>query len=179
MIQSQSDLERWYQAKDPWQYEANPEDSKRKQVLLSELPKRTYNRVLDIGCGHGFVTRDLPGKNIIGVDISQAAVDQGNAYAKRHKLSHLKYEVGDLFTLDQQFDQPFDLIIITGVLYPQYIGKAHPTIYRIIDRMLTPTGNLISVHVDEWYRARFPYLRTKEYFYPYREFQHRLEVYYK
>lgn len=99
MIQSQSDLEQWYQASDPWQYEANPEDSKRKQVLLSELPKRTFNRVLDIGCGHGFVTRDLPGKEIIGVDISQAAVDQGNVYAKRHKLSHLTYEVGDLFTL--------------------------------------------------------------------------------
>ena len=62
MIQSSDDLDKWYGQADPWGYESNPDDLKRKALLLSELPVKDYQRVLDIGCGHGFITRDLPGR---------------------------------------------------------------------------------------------------------------------
>ena len=73
----------------------------------------------------------------------------------------------------------FDLVIITDVMYPQYIGNSLNLIYLIIDKILRKRGTLISVHINEWYKARFPYLLLREYFYNYREYTHRLEVYVK
>ena len=69
--------------------------------------------------------------------------------------------------------------MITGVLYPQYIGESKSLVYRIIDDLLAPDGILISVHINEWYSARFPYLRLKESYYSYREYTHLLETYVK
>ena len=40
----------------------------------------------------------------------------------------------DLPTL--QWDQSFDLIVITGVLYPQYIAQGETLAYTIIDNLL-------------------------------------------
>jgi predicted TPR repeat methyltransferase len=175
MLQPFEDLEKWHSSDDPWGYESNPEDAKRKDILLSELPQKKYDNVLDIGCGHGFVTRDLPGKRVLGVDISHEAVKKAQAY-KTERISFLQ---SSLFDLNRNVPEKFDLVIITGVLYSQYIGNALNLVYHIIDRLLMDSGILVSVHIDEWYEARFPYLLLNEYYYDYREYTHRLEVYVK
>ena len=176
MLQSKSEIEEWHKAADPWGYESNPDDARRKLILLSELPVRKYDSVLDIGCGQGFVTRDLPGKSILGVDVSEEAIQFANRYA----TERINFRAGDLFHLDLVLDRSsFDLVLITGVLYPQYIGDAHTLIYEIVDRLLADNGVLVSVHVNEWYKARFPYLVLKEHSYGYRQYHHRLEVYTK
>lgn len=175
-IQSKTDLEKWNEKFDPWGYESNPEDKKRKGILLSEIPDRAFNRVLDIGCGHGFITRDLPGEKVIGVDFSSNAI----RHAKQWENERLSFIEGSIFQLNQVLaGQEFDLILITGVLYQQYIGKASLLIYDIIDKALAENGILISVHISEWYSCRFPYLLCSEYYYPYREYIHKLEVYAK
>lgn len=175
-IQPKEELEKWNEGFDPWGYENNPEDKKRKGILLSELPERKFNNVLDIGCGHGFITRDLPGEMVTGVDISANAIQ----FAKKYESSRLAFREGSLYTLHKKFTaQQFDLIIITGVLYEQYTGKSSSLIYMIIDALLQPNGILISVHIDEWYKCRFPYLLCSEYYYPYREYTHKIEVYTK
>ena len=56
-IQDLKELEEWHKQQDPWSYENDPEDLKRKNILLSEIPAGTYDNVLDIGCGQGFITR--------------------------------------------------------------------------------------------------------------------------
>lgn len=175
MIQAPEELERWYGQPDPWGYESNPEDIKRKAVLLSELPQREYRRVLDVGCGHGFITRDLPGQEIIGIDISSEAIAQ----AGRHTSDRISFRQASLFDLPDLLDRPFDLVVITGVIYPQYIGHALGAAYDAIGRLLADDGILVSVHIDQWYKARFPLLRLKEVYYPYREYTHRLEIYIK
>ncbi|MBU0647695.1 class I SAM-dependent methyltransferase [Patescibacteria group bacterium] len=172
MIQSKAELEDFFKQHDPWGYEENKDDARRKDVLLSEIPDREYNKVLDIGCGHGFITRDLPGKNIVGVDISDNAVKQAGKYAN----DRIGFMQADVFELNDKLPDKFDLIVITGVLYPQYIGNSVNLVYLIIDKLLKPDGILVSVHIDEWYQARFPYLLLKQYFYDYREYSHRLEV---
>lgn len=176
MLQPKSELEAWHKAVDPWGYETHPDDIARKLLLLAELPVRGYEAVLDIGCGQGFVTRDLPGRSIIGVDVSEEAI----RFANESATDRVQYRCGDLFGLKSLGDQGrFDLIIITGVLYPQYIGNAHNLVYYIIDQLLTIGGVLVSVHVNEWYAARFPYILLKERCYGYRQYQHRFEVYIK
>jgi 2-polyprenyl-3-methyl-5-hydroxy-6-metoxy-1,4-benzoquinol methylase len=175
MIQKISDLENWHSKEDPWGYFNNDDDKKRKEILLKEIPNKSYKNVLDIGCGQGFVTNDLPGENIIGVDISKNAID----FANLHLTDHVKYEVGSIFEIDKLFDKKFDLIVITGVLYSQYIGDSNSLIYLLLDRILEKNGILISVHINDWYNSQFPYYKIKQVFYDYREYVHNLEIYVK
>lgn len=175
MIQSREEIEKWYKTKDPWQYENSKDDQIRKDILLSELPPKEYRHVLDIGCGQGFITRDLPGVNIIGVDISNQAIKQAQQY-QNEKITFIRKSIFELHNL---FSDHFDLIIITGVLYKHYIGNSIKLIYIIIDELLHDRGILASVHINSWYECRFPYLLISEYYYDYRSYIHRLEIYEK
>lgn len=174
-LQPLDDLEEWHSRIDPWGYENNPEDLRRKAILLSELPTRAYAEVLDIGCGQGFVTRDLPGERVTGVDVSAEAI----AHAKTLEDERLRFFCSSIFDLGAVSDDRYDLIVITGVLYSQYIGHTLSFVYHEIDNLLKPGGILAVVHIDEWCMARFPYLLLKQHFYPYREYTHRLEIYAK
>jgi len=175
MIQEYSELNSWHNQKDPWQYENTEDDIKRKNILLSEIPQKKYENVLDIGCGQGFITESLPGTNIFGVDISTNAIK----YAKQKEHDHLTFLEGSIFDIDKVVANKFDLIIITGVLYQQYIGQSTNLVYLLIDKILNKGGVLISVHIDDWYYSQFPYIRAKELFYQYRTYNHKLEIYYK
>ena len=176
-LQPLAEIEHWYEKPDPWQYEDSPDDLKRKSMLLSVLPQARYGRILDIGCGDGFITRNLPGDKIIGVDISENAIK----HAKSKPQPNIEYQQKSLFDLGvTDFgSQLFDLVVITGLLYPQYIGMSQKLAMIIIDELLPPGGHLVSCHIDEWYAMRFPYITLHREYYPYREFNHLLEVYLK
>lgn len=175
MLQPLEELERFYESDDPWGYESSPEDMRRREILLSEIPARDYARVLDMGCGHGFVTTRLPGRDVLGVDVSERAIAQ----AQRVARPGLRFRQSSLFGLPALGEPPFDLIVITGVLYPQYIGASAPLVTRLFDRMLAADGILVSVHISDWTTIRFPWVRFSEHCYAYREYVHRLEVYAK
>lgn len=176
MLQSKKDLDLFYSNPDPWGYEINNEDQIRKEILISEIPDRKYKNVLDIGCGQGFITRFLPGENIRGIDLSENAI----AFAKKNiTINKFNFIQGSVFEADKLFDCKFDLIIITGVLYPQYIGNSSSLVYLLIDKILNPCGILITAHINEWYNCQFPYMKIKQTFYSYREYIHNFEIYIK
>lgn len=175
-IQSKEALDDWYRNRDPWGYETNPDDAKRKRILLDSIPPGKYRRVLDVGCGSGFITRDLPGGEIIGIDLSEAALNDARQRSSRPNIS---YQAASLFDLSLGKFGSFDLIVITGILYPQYVGTAAPLVHLLIDEVLKKDGILVSVHIDEWCRQRFPYLMAWSDTYSYRDYIHRIEVYRK
>jgi trans-aconitate methyltransferase len=102
-MQSKEELENWYRSPDPWAYETTQDDLDRKEKIINMLPIR-YQRVIDIGCGEGFVTRDLPGIEIHGIEISDLAA------------SRLPWNVKRVF----QPEGLYDLVMTTGTLYAQY-----------------------------------------------------------
>lgn len=176
MIQNLIELNDFHKEEDPWGYSLNADDKKRLEILLAQLPKLEYKNVLDIGCGQGFITKHLPGKFVTGVDISYEAIN----HAKKHSTDRMNFLQGSIFDIVSVVNkQKYSLIIITGVLYDQYIGSASNLIYMLIDEILEKDGVLISVHIEDWYNCQFPYLRVKEMYYPYREFNHKFEVYVK
>ena len=175
MIQPIEDLESWHNTEDPWDYKSNKDDAIRLDVLMSELPNRKYKNVLDIGCGQGFITRQIIANKVTGVDISHSAI----SYAKKDCPEHVNFIQGSIFEIDQLFTTKFDLILITGVLYKQYIGDASNLIYILVNRVLEEKGHLVSVHINEWNICKFPYLKIKEILYPYRDYNHKLEIYTK
>lgn len=178
-VQPKKDLEKFFTNKDPWDYETNPYDRDRKEILLNQLKKLPKpKKVLDIGCGHGFITRDLPGDKVIGVDIAENAVKQAKKNAQKH-VSYVAANLFDLLTIKQISNNKYDLIIITGVLYSQYIGESNTAVYEIIDDLLNDNGYLVSVHINEWYKSSFPYPQLNMTMYKYREYMHILEVYKK
>ena len=178
VLQPIDELEKWWEKPDPWGYDNNPDDLNRREMLLSVIPARQYQKVLDIGCGNGFLTSRLPGKEIIGTDISSNAL----AHARKRNKENRRIR----FFQHSLFDFPhagwtdcFDLIVITGVLYPQYIAQSEKLAYLIIDNLLKAGGILVSCHIDEWYKCRFPYVTLSRDYYPYKEYNHLLEVYLK
>lgn len=176
VLQPTAELERWYEKPDPWQYESNPDDLNRRAMLLSVLPKRQYQNVLDIGCGDGFITKRLPGKSVTGIDVSANAIQWAKHNAAPH-ITYLQYSLFDLTELD--WEGKFDLVVATGVFYPQYIAQSKKLVYEILDRILAPGGILVSAHINEWYTLRFPYVTLHREYYSYREYTHILEVYLK
>lgn len=177
-LQPIEELEKWWEDPDPWDYENNPDDLNRRSMLLSVIPQRKYKKTLDIGCGNGFITTHLPGDIVIGIDVSKNAIQ--HAKTRSRNLKHIEYFQISFFDLaHQNWDNVFDLIVITGVLYPQYIGHSNKLSYIIIDGLLESGGTLISCHIDEWYSCRFPFITLGREYYPYREYTHILEVYQK
>jgi SAM-dependent methyltransferase len=178
ILQPVDELEKWWEKPDPWEYGNNPDDLNRRAMLLSVIPQRQYGKTLDIGCGNGFVTARLPGSRIIGVDISRNAIEHAKTRSRGSK--HIRYQQNSLFDIPELgWSEAFDLIIITGVLYPQYIGKSLKAAYILIDNILKKGGVLVSCHIDEWYACRFPYFTVSRDYYPYKQYNHILEVYQK
>jgi SAM-dependent methyltransferase len=175
MLQTQQELDEFYSSADPWGYYNNPHDATRKARILAALPRLEYENALDIGCGNGFITNELSAKQVTGLEFSQKAV----SWANEHAAPHVKYLCGSVFDLPDLNLPPMDLIVITGVLYPQYIDKSLRLVYVLIDRILKPGGILLCSHIYEWYQARFPYLTISREYFPYRDYSQVLEVYVK
>jgi 16S rRNA A1518/A1519 N6-dimethyltransferase RsmA/KsgA/DIM1 with predicted DNA glycosylase/AP lyase activity len=101
-MQTKEELENWYAIPDPWMYLQTEDDIKRKSIILDLLNK--YKRALDIGCGEGFITTDLPAIDIHGIEISDNAA---------HRLPWNVKRV-------HQPEGVYDLVMTTGTLYQQY-----------------------------------------------------------
>ena len=175
-IQTAKELDTYYVSPDPWGYYQNKHDAARKSILLEAIKAYAFGRALDIGCGNGFLTESFPATEIIGIDISSEAIVEAKS---RSRNKHISYVAASLFELPNLDLGAFDCVLITGVLYEQYIGNAHPLVYKIVDGLLAEGGILVSVHIDDWYFARFPYSLTNKRTYRYRSYRHLLEIYRK
>ena len=175
-MQTKAELEAFYSSDDPWDYDASPDDAARVARVLAAIPKREYERTLDIGCGNGFLTVRLPGEHVIGVDLSERAVAAAARRAERVG-SAARFEALSLFELPDAELGTFDLVVTSGVFYPQYIGRATAVVTEILRCVVRPGGVLISAHIDDWCRYRPPFTSLAISVDPYREFVHRLEVF--
>lgn len=114
--------------------------------LLSMLPRQPYQRVLDIGCGLGSLTRKLAPfvEQVLGTDISAAAIDQ----ARRLSAAHANIVYSQENMLDETRGEPgFDLIVLADTLY--YIEPLTETGLKTIalnvSSKLAPGGLLLVV----------------------------------
>lgn len=128
-MQSKEELEEWYKDKDPWGYEVHPDDIKRKESILAILGNNKYERVLDICCGEGWITKNLPGTTIEGIEISDEAAKRFPSNVKRVFEPTGKY----------------DLVVCTGALYEQYD-------YKKINSWILEAANkhILIAGIKEW-----------------------------
>ena len=177
VIQPKDELEDFYTVPDPWDYEQTQDDRDRLARVVAAIPRRTYARTLDIGCGNGFVTENLPGDELVGVDISARAVEHARSrFRARWPERVARFEARSLFDLRSTEIGVFDLVVVTGVLYPQYVGRGHAVVTEVLRDVLTPGGVILTVHIDEWTRYRPPFTLLSTSIDRYRGHFHRLEV---
>jgi len=81
-------------------------------------------RLLEIGCGTASLLCDLSPafKEVVGLDISEAALDGAMKRAAERKIVNVKFEKGDCFALPFQ-DNSFDVVWSQGLHehFPNYI----------------------------------------------------------
>lgn len=177
MIQTKNMIEKQYDRNpDPWGYDQNLEDHKRLVKLIEVIPPGKYLETLDVGCGNGFITRHLPGLQVLGIDISEKAIAHAIDRCGNHRL---KFRAGSIFDIPGMGLPRYDLIVITGLLYPHYIGQSSALIHQIIDDQLNPGGILAVCHIEGMNPITFPAVCLYRERYPYREFTHLLEIYEK
>lgn len=166
---------------DPYDYWKNPEDAKRRDVLLSYLKNLDPVETADVGCGEGFLTEHLPGKHVSAFDSSDKALE-----SFRTRLQTRGFEFSSRFDLRRWdvLDKPpedskFDLIVVTGLLYHHLLGDAGHLATSNIGTMLKQGGTLISVHIEDWAPFEMPLDLTDLWLYSYRSKIHRVEVFKK
>lgn len=156
-MQTKEELEQWYATPDPWAYQNNPDDIDRKKRILRALESPSYKRALDIGCGEGWITKDLPAKVIHGLELSEAGADRipKPAVAVREPKGL------------------YDLIVLTGVLYKQY---DHTSMVRMVKKHAAPGATILTCHIKSWEQPlplRAEYIEE----FPYREYTEVLRRY--
>ncbi len=107
-------------------------------LRLLEMDK--HNKVLDMACGQGVISRALcrAGAQVTGVDLSQRLIEM----ARKRSPGDIRYLVGDARHLDFFYEASFDAIV--SILAAQNIEPIEPVFVECA-RLLRPLGRLVMV----------------------------------
>lgn len=151
-MQSREELDEWYANPDPWGFQTNPADADRKARILAAIkrPGPKYKRALDVGCGEGWITKDLPAALIHGLEWSTKA---------RARIPAPVVAV-------EEPEGKYDLIVVSGVLYAQYDYKS---IHDLVPKHAGKGAVVVTCHIKDWeYPLPGEPEHTEEF--PYREY---------
>jgi peptidoglycan/xylan/chitin deacetylase (PgdA/CDA1 family) len=130
-------------ADDPWRYTSAYEQEKYERTL-SVLPSKPVRRALELACAEGHFTVQLARRvdTLVASDISKIALER--AAVRCQNLGNVSFRHLDLVT--DELQGPFDLVVVSEVLY--YVGdrEALRAIARKMSQALTPGGSLVTAH---------------------------------
>lgn len=152
---------------DPWQYQTRWYEKRKRDMCLAVLPQATYKNAIELGCGNGVFSELLAQRchALLSIDGNNKAVQlasqrladtpnvrviQGVIPKVLDTLADVIQRAGvvadaallDAFATDQQ---PFDLIVISEILYylsPDDIDK----VIAWIEQNLASGGTLLCCH---------------------------------
>jgi predicted TPR repeat methyltransferase len=109
---------------DPWDFESSAYERDRCVHLLKMLAGQRYTRVLEIGCGAGYLTRLLAphADQLVALDISQTAIERARALSTRQ--TGVDFRVANIMEYKPQADGPWDLIVFSDTMC--YLGWLYP-----------------------------------------------------
>jgi 2-polyprenyl-3-methyl-5-hydroxy-6-metoxy-1,4-benzoquinol methylase len=107
-------------------------------VLLSDFSARPFvlnlcepiagKKVLDAGCGEGYVGRKLAeagALHVRGIDISEKMISEAENASLQFGLKNLSYEVGDIRITEQSGNEEYDLFIAMFLLNYLNVSETH------------------------------------------------------
>lgn len=132
-----------------------PDMARQRDATLQRLHLKPGERVIDIGCGPGFLCENMaaaagPAGRVVGIDISEDLIN----FATRHKTNDaIDYRVGNATDLPVDSAQ-FDVAVSAQVI--EYVADADAAL-REMARVLRPGGRAFIVDTDfdswVWYAA--------------------------
>jgi SAM-dependent methyltransferase len=136
---------------DPWaatqpQYQYQ---RRKYEALIRLLPKQSYRRALDLGCGLGLFTERLAhcADQVVGIDISAVAI--GCAADRIRALPNVQMRQGDIMELSSELDSSFDLVVVADTIYylpPPIEDQLLKGLAQRISGLLTPGGVVLLVN---------------------------------
>lgn len=117
-------MESLWERGDPWDIENSTYERDRCVQLLNMLEGRRYARVLEIGCGAGYLTRLLAphADHIVALDISQTAIDRARALGTGQ--TKVDFRVANIMDYKPELDGPWDLVVFSDTMC--YLGWLYP-----------------------------------------------------
>ncbi len=152
-----SDDPRFFATPDPWGYQSNPCDIRRKQYILHMANLfGPYSRALDIGALEGWITNDLPASTKHGFELSDVAAARFPPTVKR------------------ELDGKYDLVLATGVLYSHYNWSY---LFRLIREHAAKY--VLTCHIKSWELLAVADIGKQiiEMEFPYRDFTQKLRIF--
>lgn len=109
---------------DPWDIESSDYEYNRCLHLLRMIEGKRYARLLEIGCGAGFLTRLLVpyADRIVALDISETAIDRARALGA--DPATVDFRVMNIMDYKPETEGPWDLIVFSDTLC--YLGWLYP-----------------------------------------------------
>ena len=109
---------------DYWDFEGSDYEYARCRHLLKMLAGRHYARVLEIGCGAGFLTRLLApyADQIVALDISQTAIERARELGAGPAT--VDFRVANIMDYTPHADGPWDLVVFSDTMC--YLGWLYP-----------------------------------------------------
>lgn len=152
-------LERYYDQY--WQEKDEGVDPERLNYILSKV--KPGDRVLDLGCGPGKVTKEIEtrGAKAIGLDFSDVILER----ARQHNVKLVK---ADMDEGGLPFgDGRFDLVVLTQTIehlfYYQRVIKEINRVLKVDGRLILSIPNIAHWRFRLWLLwGRFPYLEDTQ-----------------
>ena len=106
------------------------------QKMISQGMKRGKSKLLDIGCGGGFLSNSLikEGIQVTGIDTSKDAIDIAKQHDRTRKVHYLQGDAYDLPFLDNSFD------FVCAMDFLEHVNNPEKVIQQT-SRVLKPGGS--------------------------------------
>ena len=125
-----------------------PANTFRSKILLDFFKTKPKGRVLDAGCGTGFMTRTLLklGYEVVSVDSSKEMLSVAEEKTQNDGLKG-EFHFASVDNLRLFEDASFDFVMLNGVL-PYFTEEAEVPVYEEISRVLKRGGYLVCSHYN-------------------------------
>jgi ubiquinone/menaquinone biosynthesis C-methylase UbiE len=139
--------ERWDNNAESWHRLYGEKDPNRcdllDPIILEVLGDIKNKKVLDAGCGDGYLSRKLAklGAKVTGVEISQKMLDYALKEQKQNR-SPINYNQADCTSMAFLPDKSFDIVITNNVI--QDVAEYHSA-FKEFSRVLKPGGTYLHI----------------------------------
>lgn len=96
----------------------NTQQQSRVDPLITLMEPQPDHRILDVGCGSGQFAIAVAGlvKEVVGVDLTPAMIDQARAHATTAEINNICWKIADSLSLPVE-DASFDIIVSRSMFH--------------------------------------------------------------
>jgi len=159
--------EKWYEADDDPVAILRSESKLKNEWVRKTLEEKFGDKklkILDIGCGGGFLSNYLSelGHQVIGLDLSPSSLETARAYDSTKNVNYMLGNATNLPFNDEEFDVAFAMDVLEHVENPsvvikeatRVIGKNGAFFFHTFNR--NPLSYIVAIKLLEWFCPNTP-----------------------